>query len=75
MAQRTHDTPPGLQYDNTAPLAYFAERVSNFERDIQLFRQEIETAERHVKSQTQAAALSPAGKKRRAIFTRSLRAL
>lgn len=61
MAQRTHDTPPGLQYDNTAPLQYFAELVSGFERDIKLFRQEIENAERHVHSQVQISGFTPTG--------------
>ncbi|KAJ1521371.1 hypothetical protein ONE63_003047 [Megalurothrips usitatus] len=60
MAQRTHDTPPGLQYDNTAPLLYFAELVSGFERDIKLFRQEIENAERHVHSRVQLTGITPA---------------
>lgn len=61
MAQRTHDTPPGLQYDNTAPLQYFAELVAGFERDIKLFRQEIENAERHVHARVQLTGISPAG--------------
>lgn len=61
MAQRTHDTPPGLQYDNTAPLQYFAELVAGFERDIKLFRQEIENAERHVHSRVQVTGISPSG--------------
>lgn len=60
MAQRTHDTPPGLQYDNTAPLQYFAELVAGFERDIKLFRQEIENAERHVHARVQLTGISPA---------------
>ncbi|KAE8751599.1 hypothetical protein FOCC_FOCC001446 [Frankliniella occidentalis] len=60
MAQRTHDTPAGLQYDNTAPLQYFAELVSGFERDIKLFRQEIENAERHVHSRVQLTGITPA---------------
>ncbi|KAK3914374.1 Nuclear pore complex protein Nup58 [Frankliniella fusca] len=60
MAQRTHETPAGLQYDNTAPLQYFAELVAGFERDIKLFRQEIENAERHVHSRVQITSITPA---------------
>ncbi|XP_066999709.2 nuclear pore complex protein Nup58 isoform X2 [Anabrus simplex] len=49
MAQRTHDTPPGLQYDNTAPLQYFQELVAGFEHDMQILSQEIENTEKHIK--------------------------
>ena len=30
VAQRTRDTPPAMQYENVAPLEYFARLVANF---------------------------------------------
>jgi nucleoporin p58/p45 len=62
MAQRTHETPPGLQYDNVAPIEYFTELVAGFERDMQVFRQEIENTEKHIQSLSQPMALTPQGK-------------
>ncbi|PSN40192.1 hypothetical protein C0J52_12891 [Blattella germanica] len=59
MAQRTHETPPGLQYDNVAPIEYFTELVAGFERDMQVFRQEIENTEKHILSLSQPLALTP----------------
>ena len=61
MAQRTHETPPGLQYDNVAPIEYFIELVAGFERDMQVFRQEIENTEKHILSLSQPMALTPQG--------------
>ncbi|XP_054262377.1 nuclear pore complex protein Nup58-like [Macrosteles quadrilineatus] len=59
MAQRTHDTPPGLQNDNVAPLEFFIQLVSKFERDIQVLRQEIDNTEKHVNSLSYPAILTP----------------
>ncbi|KAG8300081.1 hypothetical protein J6590_085334 [Homalodisca vitripennis] len=59
MAQRTHDTPPGLQNDNIAPLEFFIQLVSKFERDIQVLRQEIDNTEKHVNSLSYPAILTP----------------
>lgn len=59
MAQRTHELPPGLQYDNVAPIEYFTELVARFEHDIQVFRQEIETTEKHIQSLSHPVALTP----------------
>ncbi|XP_069696924.1 nuclear pore complex protein Nup58 isoform X3 [Periplaneta americana] len=59
MAQRTRETPPGLQYDNVAPVEYFMELVARYERDMQLFRQEIENTEKHIQSLSQSMALTP----------------
>lgn len=61
MAQRTHDTPIGLQNDNLAPLEFFIGLVSKYESDVQDLRQEIDNTEKHVKSLSQPAALSPQG--------------
>lgn len=59
MAQRTHELPPGLQYDNVAPIEYFTELVARFEHDMQVFRQEIETTEKHIQSLSHPVALTP----------------
>ncbi|XP_071452379.1 nucleoporin p58/p45-like isoform X2 [Hetaerina americana] len=59
MAQRTHETPAGLQLENSTPLEYFTGLVSGFERDMQTLRQEIENAERHLHNQVQPIALTP----------------
>jgi len=61
MAQRTHELPPGLQYDNVAPIEYFTELVARFEHDMQVFRQEIETTEKHIQSLSHPVALTPQG--------------
>ncbi|PNF14043.1 hypothetical protein B7P43_G03573 [Cryptotermes secundus] len=59
MAQWTHETPPGLQYDNVAPIEYFTELVAGFEHNIQVFRQEIENTEKHIQSLSQPVVLTP----------------
>ncbi|XP_046395609.1 nucleoporin p58/p45 [Ischnura elegans] len=59
MAQRTHETPAGLQLENSTPLEYFTGLVTGFERDMQTLRQEIENAERHLHNQMQPIALTP----------------
>jgi hypothetical protein len=45
-----------------APIEYFAELVAGFERDMQIFRQEIENTEKHIQSLSQPMALTPQGK-------------
>ncbi|XP_078043823.1 nuclear pore complex protein Nup58 isoform X2 [Augochlora pura] len=59
IAQRTHDTPPGLQYENNAPLLFFMELADNFEHDLLLFRSQIESTERHVQTMMTPKALTP----------------
>ncbi|CAH0389051.1 unnamed protein product [Bemisia tabaci] len=59
MAQRTQDTPSGLQNQNLAPLDFFNNLVSQFDHDLNVLRLEIENAERHVKSLTSSSELNP----------------
>lgn len=61
IAQRTHDTPAGLQYENTAPLMFFIELAENFEQDLMLFRSQIETTEKHIQTMMTPRALTPQG--------------
>ncbi|KAL6430441.1 hypothetical protein ACFW04_007811 [Cataglyphis niger] len=59
IAQRTHDTPPGLQYENNAPLQFFMELADNFEHDLMLFRSQIETTEKHIQAMMAPRTLTP----------------
>lgn len=62
VAQRTHDTPPGLQYENNAPLLFFMELADSFEHDLLLFRSQIETTEKHIQTMMTPKTLTPQGK-------------
>ncbi|KOC61149.1 Nucleoporin p58/p45, partial [Habropoda laboriosa] len=59
IAQRTHDTPPGLQYENNAPLLFFMELADCFEHDLMLFRSQIETTEKHIQTMMTPKTLTP----------------
>lgn len=59
IAQRTHDTPPGLQYENNAPLSLFMELADTFEHDLMLFRSQIETTEKHIQTMMTPRTLTP----------------
>lgn len=61
IAQRTHDTPPGLQYENNAPLQFFMELAESFEHDLMLFRSQIETTEKHIQAMMAPRTLTPQG--------------
>nr|CAD7198460.1 unnamed protein product [Timema douglasi] len=59
MAQRTHETPTALQFQNTAPLQFFAELAAKFDKDMETLRMEIENAEKHINSLSHARAITP----------------
>ena len=52
IAQRTRDTPPGLQYENLAPYEYFSRLISRFETQMLHYRRQIEETEQHLHSMT-----------------------
>ncbi|XP_051157695.1 nucleoporin p58/p45-like isoform X2 [Leptopilina boulardi] len=59
IAQRTHDTPPGLQYENNAPYLFFIELAENFEHDLLLFKSQIEITEKHIRTMMTPKTLTP----------------
>lgn len=59
MAQRTQDTPPGLQYENSAPLKFFLELADQFEREMQALKTQIEAADKFVKNHRNPDTLTP----------------
>ncbi|KAF5305932.1 hypothetical protein FQR65_LT07543 [Abscondita terminalis] len=48
MAQRTFDTPVGLQYENTAPFNYFLELSDHFETEMQDLKIHIESVAKYI---------------------------
>ncbi|XP_065158445.1 nuclear pore complex protein Nup58 [Atheta coriaria] len=58
MAQRTYDTPIGLQYENTAPLHFFVDLSNQFEREMQNMRLQIESTDKYIKDNGKSAPLT-----------------
>lgn len=61
MAQRLHETPPSLQYENSAPIEYFNELIVKFEEDAVKLRVQMENSEKHLQSLEHSSGLSPQG--------------
>jgi len=61
IAQRTKETAPSLQLDNTAPLDYFNRLVADFEQRMQFYRQQIEDTERNLSAMSKQHSLTPQG--------------
>lgn len=61
MAQKTQDTPPGLQYENTGPLEYFIKLADEFESQMQVVRAQIDSADKTVKNHRSPDTLTPQG--------------
>ena len=61
ISQRTKDTPPGLQYENTAPVEYFQHMVVAFDQQMVTYRQQIEQMETYLSSLHHNAILTPHG--------------
>lgn len=58
MAQRTHDTPPSLQFDNNAPLQFFFDLADQFEQELRNLKMKIENTEKFVKKTNQQTCLT-----------------
>lgn len=61
IAQRTFDTPPGLQYDNTNPLNFFTELADTFEKDMYALKMQIDNTDKYVKNLGKQTPLNSQG--------------
>lgn len=62
LAQRTYDTPNGLQYDNNVPINYFIELADGYEREMSSVRAEIESVDKYLRNLNNPTLLSSDGK-------------
>lgn len=62
MAQRTHDTPPGLQYENVAPTKFFRELVDHFDHEMHKLKVQIDSIDKFAKNYQNPNVLGPQGK-------------
>ncbi len=62
IAQRTRDTPPALQYENTAPYEYFNRLVASFEAQMGHYRRQIEETERSLQALAQGGGGAGGGR-------------
>lgn len=61
MAQRTYNTPPGMQYDNVEPIKFFVELAEEFEKKVQDLKRQIEVTNNHLKYMMKPTPLTPEG--------------